>query len=511
MEATLSQVEHEVRCSEYEAIIAEKEGRINALEFRLKQLEKLIFGTKSERTETLVAPEQMTLWEQDAPAEAPPGEKQKVSYERKKKSAHAGRQKLPDHLPVEEITLYPAEDTSGMRCIGREVTETLDYTPGSLRIKRIIRPVFARPEAEQTEDVEAIVVAPLPRRPIGKGIAEAGLLAHILVAKFVDHQPFYRQIKGFKRDYGWHPGRSTFSDWLAACCKLLDPLYQELIRIILETVYLQTDESPFKVLDSDKKGKSHRGYMWVYRAPLSGLILFDYRKGRGANGVLERLEHFTGYLQTDGYSAYKTYLRKHPEVTGISCLAHIRRKFVAARDNDRRRADLALAAINFIYHVEAHCRRRGRTAEQSLALRRRLSLPVYDALLDWVGFAHAGNLSTRACGEGAQQGKPMGKALHYAKNELPKLAAYFTEGYIEVDNNLIENSIRPLALGRKNYLFAGSHRGARQAAMMYSFFASCQRLDINPRVWLEDVLRRLPDHPINRIEELLPHRWQARK
>jgi transposase len=486
---------------EYDAAIAEKDGQINALRYRLDQLERLIFAAKSERTAPASAPEQMALWDGGDGVGAKEAGKVRVTYQRKKKSVHAGRNPLPDHLPVEEITIEPEENTEGMKRIGEEITETLDYTPGSLLIKRLIRPKYARPVEQQTEGLCEVVVAQLPARAIDKGIAEAGLLAHIFVAKYVDHQPFYRQIKGFARDYGWKAGSSTFSDWLAACCTLMEPLYQCLLRAVIDTDYVQTDESPIKVLDSEKKGKSHQGYMWVYRAPVSGLVLFEYRKGRGANGVLERLQDFTGYLQTDGYSAYKTYLRKHPEVTGVSCLAHIRRKFHVALDNDRRRAQVALAAINFIYHVEAHCRSRQRTPQQRLALRRRVSLPVYEALLDWVGFAHVGNLSKGA----------LGKALHYAKNELPKLRACFSNGRIDLDNNLIENSIRPLALGRKNYLFAGSHRAAQRAALMYSFFASCHKLDVNPREWLTDVLERNANHPVNQLEKLLPHRWKREK
>ena len=466
-----------------------------SLRHRLEQLERLIFAAKSERMAPATAPEQMALWDEGTNADAEEVEKQTVTYQRKKKSAHAGRQPLPDHLPVDEVIIEPEEDTEGMKRIGEEITDTLDYVPGSLRIKRTIRPKYARPEEVAGES--AVIIAPLPVRVIEKGIPEPGLLAHIFVAKYVDHQPFYRQIKGFGRDYNWKAGSSTFSDWLAACCTLMEPLYQCLLRKVIDTDYMQTDESPIKVLDSEKKGKTHQGYMWVYRNPISGLILFEYRKGRGANGVLERLKDFTGHLQTDGYSAYKTYLKKHPDVEGISCLAHIRRKFFEARKNDRRKANMALAAINFIYHIDAHCRRRNRTAQERLSLRQCLALPVYEALLDWVIYAQANNLSKG----------DMGKALHYAKNELPKLAACFTDGRIELDNNLIENSIRPLALGRKNYLFAGSHPAAKRAAMMYSFFASCQKLEVNPTEWLKDVLTRLPSHPVNRLKELLPGEW----
>ncbi|WP_168797678.1 IS66 family transposase [Neolewinella litorea] len=434
------------------------------------------------------------MWGQSAPLPEPA--KQEVTYTRHKpKKAHPGRASLPEHLPVEEIVLEPqGVDTAGLECIGQEVTDTLDYRPGKLVIIRRIRPKYARPEADGSTTV---LVADLPSRSIDKGIPEPGLLAELCVAKYVDHLPFYRQIKRFERDHGWVVHKATVGDWFAATCSLLEPLYQQLLRTVVDSDYLQVDESTIKVLASEKKGKAHLGYQWVYRDPDSGLVLFDYRKGRGVHGVMERLADFAGYLQTDGYKAYETYLRKHPQVTGVSCLAHIRRKFFEAREQHPRLAELALAAIGFLYHVEAHCRKRGRSAAERLALRRRVSRPVYEALLDWAEYEQKNNLSSGA----------IGKALKYARDQLPRLSPCFRDGRLEVDNNLIENSIRPLALGRKNYLFAGSHEGARRAAMLYSFFASCQRLEVNPRAWLRDILERIPDHPVNRLDELLPHRW----
>jgi transposase len=494
MEAVISKAEHDKE-------IAQRDGKINALRHELEQLKRLIFSARSEkfRPTDLVSAEQLGLdfgELQGSTAETNKQDsKEKITYERRKKKPHLGRTKLPDNLPVKEILLEPKQSTEGLVKIGEEITDTLDYRPGKLVIIRRIRPKYALP---QTDGSTTVLVAELPRRPIDKGIPEPGLLAEICVAKYVDHLPFYRQIKRFERDFGWIVHKSTIDGWFAATCSLLEPLYQAVLKNVIQTDYLQVDESTIKVLDWDKKGKTHLGYHWVYRNPLSGLILFDYRKGRGANGVMERLANFEGYLQTDGYKAYQTYLKKHPKVNGVSCLAHIRRKFFEALDNHPRLAGIALAAIGYIYHIDAHCRRRKRTPQQRLALRRRLSLPVYEALLDWVKYEQANNLSKGA----------IGKALHYAKNELPKLKACFQNGRIELDNNLIENSIRPLALGRKNYLFAGSHQGAKRAAIMYSFFASCQKLDVNPREWLADVLHRISDQPINQINLLLPHNWK---
>lgn len=475
------------------------EARFNALEHQFKQLLKLMNGAKSERFVPTVTPGQISLFEPES-AEVSTSQTERISYERKKQSAkREGVRQLPDHLPVEEHVLEPAEDTTGLKCIGQEVTDTIDYQPGRLVIVRRIRPKYVKHNVceQEGEQTSSVLIAPLPSRPIERGMAEVGLLTQLCVDKYVDHLPLDRQAKRFARDYDWKVSTSTLGDWFAAVCTLLEPLYDTLQRAVIDSDYLQVDESTIKVLDRTKKGKTHLGYQWVYRNPLNGLIFFEYRRGRGAAGVMERLANFTGYLQTDGYKAYQKFLRQHPKVTGVSCGSHIRRKFHDALDNNRRCAEHVLTQMQMLYRVEAHCRKRGRSAAERLALRRRVSKPVYAELLKWIEVERASNLSTDA----------YGKALRYAADQLPKLTAVFKDGRIELDNNLIENSIRPLALGRKNYMFAGSHKGAQRAAMMYSFFGTCKQLDINPREWLCDVLKRIAEYPKLQLRELLPDQW----
>ncbi|MGB3548688.1 MAG: IS66 family transposase, partial [Saprospiraceae bacterium] len=411
---------------------------------------------------------------------------------------------------VEEIILEPTRE-EGERIedlvkIGEEVTDELEFVPGRLFIRRYIRPKYARPAAEEVEEATgeaeqaAVLIAELPERPIPKGIPGVGLLAYLIVSKYIDHLPFYRQIERFKRTDGLVIHKSTVNDWFIASCKLLEPLYEALWRNVLETDYLQGDESKIKVLDRVKKKNTHLGWMWVFRNPATKNVLFVYRKGRGANVLHETLRDFTGLLQSDGYGCYKSHAEKH-DVELISCLAHIRRKFFEAQDNHRRFAQMALSAIAYLYRVEAHLRRRDRNAEQRAALRQRLSRPAHEALLDWVNYEQANNLTKGA----------IGKALLYAKNHLPRLRVYLTDGQVEIDNNLIENTIRPLALGRKNYLFAGSHPAARRAAMMYAFFGSCKANDVNPWEWLRDVLGRIGSHSVNRLDELLPAQWKEKQ
>lgn len=482
MEATVSKADYD-----------KLEAKYNALELRFEQLLKLVHGSRKERFVPTSKPEQMALWDEDTNAGAAKVEKEKITYERKKK-AHPGRTKLPENLPVEEVIIEPEEDTAGMVEIGEEITETLDYKPGKLLKRRYIRKKYARPE--EVEGEQTVLIGELPERPIPKGIAEPGLLAHLFVAKYIDHLPFYRQIEMFKRDHGWAIHKSTINDWFAACCTLLEPLYQTLRKDVLKTDYLQADESTIKVLDSNKPGKTHLGYQWVFRNPTSGNVLFVYRKGRGANGLRETLENYTGYLQADGYAAYDKFARGR-QVKLVSCLAHIRRKFFEARDNHPEMANHALAEIQKLYTIERRARKEKMSTSERLALRQAEAKSIYKELLAWVITEQKSNLSKGA----------IGKALHYAKNQLPRLQHYLEDGRIEIDNNLIENSIRPLALGRKNYLFAGSHRGAKRAAMMYSFFASCKYAGVNPWEWLTDVLGRIGTLHVNRLDEMLPGTW----
>lgn len=496
MEVTISK-------AEYDAAMAQKDGQIAALRYELDQLKRLLFASKSERFVPASLPGQAALWDDALEHEAAAQETEKITYERTKKKAHPGRTPLPEHLPVRREVIEPQEDTSGMVQIGEEVTRKIDYTPGTLEIVEYVRPKYARPEAEQ-EELGAILIAEVPDQVIPKGIAAVGLLVQLIIAKYIDHLPFYRQIEIFKRDFGWAVHKSTINDWFAAVCTLLEPLYDALQKDVLDTDYLQGDESKIQVLDytdrKSKKGKpntkTYLGYMWVLRNPLSGNVLFTYRSGRGANVLHDMLGGFTGRLQSDGYSAYTSYIKKH-DVELVSCLAHIRRKFFDAKKNHPEKAEYALKEIQLLYAIEQIAHEGDFPHGERLRLRKVMAAPIYYQLLDWVRTEQANNLTVGA----------MGKALLYAKNHLPRLEHYLRDGRIEIDNNQIENKIRPLALGRKNYLFAGSNQGARRAAMMYSFFASCKANDINPREWLRDVLINIGNHPVNRLEELLPVQW----
>lgn len=460
---------------------------IASLKEQLAGLYKLINGFKSEKFLKEIDVDQLSLFAQATTIGAQETPKETITYTRKKKK-HAGRNALPEHLPVREVIIEPQEDTTGLKKIGEEVTETLEYTPASLVKKRTVRPKYAK------KDNEGVLIAELPRRPIDKSIAEASLLAHILVSKYVDHLPFYRQIQIFKRDFGWEPAGSTMSDWMMSCCSLLEPLYNTLKQKILKSGYIQTDESPIKVMDGDKKGSTHQGYQWVYNDPVHKLVLFNYRKGRGQNGPKELLAHYNGYLQCDGYSVYDK-IGRDPNITLAGCLVHARRKFHEALDNDKDRAEKALTIFRKIYIEERKIKKQANTnTEKIKTLRVKIIKPLLNQIKQWITEEQFNVLPK----------SKIGSAMTYFLNQYHKFENIFKDGRIELDNNLIENSIRPMAIGRKNYLFCGSHKAAQNAAMLYSFFGTCKMQNINPREWLADTLEKLPDHSIQKLEELLP-------
>lgn len=484
------------------------EEQVARLKFELETLKRLIFGQKSERfIPTQVALEQLSLFQAGA-AEAVVQQAvpimETITYEREKATAkdHPGRSPIPEHFPVEEITIEPEEDTTGLVKIGEERTETVEYTPASLVKKVIIRPKYASP---QEDGSTKILLAALPPRPIEKGIAAASLLAHIIIAKFVDHLPFYRQMKRFKRDYNWELGQSTLSDWFAACCTLLEPLYQLMVRQATSSDYLQGDESRIQVLSAqrydengkplktapDKAGKTHRGWMWVVHAPLLRLVVFNYEKGRTAEAAKTLLQDFAGYLQVDGYDAYNQ-IAARPDVQRLGCWAHARRKFFDARQSDPRRSGQALGMIQQIYAYESQCRQL--PAGERKAYREQHIRPLMKAFKYWLD-EQAPFVTPKS---------PTGQAFTYAQNQWPWLYAVLEDGRLELDNNLIENKIRPLALGRKNYLFAGSHEAARRIAMMYTFLGTCAANDVNPFEWLKTTLEKIPTTKLSELHSLVP-------
>jgi transposase len=469
------------------------ESRINQMQFQIDQMNRLLFGSKRERFIRNADENQLILPFEVEPLQSPEKEQEVITYvrEKAKRENHPGRLTLPSHLPVEEIVIEPKEDTTGLKCIGKEITDQLELVPAKLYIKRFIRPKYIKPTDESALNHQGII-AELPTFPIEKGIAGPGLLAQIMVDKFVDHLPIYRQIERFKRE-GINMPSSTLNGWQESVCNLLEPLYDTLKHRVLSQGYLQVDETPIQVLDKTKKGKTHRGYHWVYYSPLEKTVFFDYNNGRSREGPTKLLKNFKGYLQTDGYSVYDIFGQKE-HITQLNCMAHARRGFEKALDYDKTRVEYAMDMFQKLYAVEQRARDENLTPEQRHTLRLDQSLPILNELGKWIAETYKTVLPKSA----------LGKALAYCIPRWDNLIAYLNDGSLEIDNNLAENAIRPIALGRKNYLFAGSERGAERAAMFYSFFGTCKKQNINPFDWLKKVLEVIPDYKVNQLTDLLP-------
>ena len=466
-------------------------------------MKRLVFGRKSERFVPEQSPaEQLNLFVQHDHEGTDGKTVQQAVQAYSRSKAKPKRMKLPDDLPVVEVRIDPHPDeVEGWVKIGEDITEELDYVPGYLRINRYIRPKYARPKNEQNADTEGnnIFIAPLPSRVIDKGIPSAGLLAYILVSKFVDLLPYPRIIQIFKRA-GMDIPASTVNGWVAKCVELLRVLYLWHKARMVECDYLMADETKIRVLKSpnqaNKKNKAHQGYFWVYYDPGGKQTLFIYDPGRGGKYPREHLHAFKGHLQTDGYSAYEAFDQKE-DVTLLACMAHIRRKFEHALDNDKARASHVLESMHGLYALERKAREKEYSHEQRLALRQQEARPIMDKLKTWL-------VENR---DKVLPKSNIGEAITYACNRWKYMERYLEDGKLEIDNNLVENAIRPVAIGRKNYLFAGSPQGAEWAAILYSLLSSAANCGHNPSEYLKDILLRLPDQPLNYLDELLPTNW----
>lgn len=476
-------------------LLLEKDFRIFKLENELAQLKRMIFGSKSERFVSSVNPSQLTLEITTEENIITPVEEKTVveTHERvnKKNKNHHGRQLLPESLPREVTTIYPEgyDETSTEKPIGVEVTEILEEIPGKFYVKRFERLKFKTEEGK-------IVIGELPVRLIEKGLFGEKLITRILIGKYCDHIPLHREQQRLKRA-GIDIPYSTIVDVPRQVIAKLASLYGELKTQTMSSTYIQVDETPHPVLDSSVKKKTHRGYLWVYRSPEKKLVLFDYRKGRGREGPRELLENFSGFLQSDGYPVYDEFGLKN-NITLIGCMAHARRYFEKALDSNREPAAYFIKRLQEVYAVEREIKQNNIIGDEIIALRKEESLPVLNELEQWL----KEKLNT------VTPKSPLGTAIGYSLSRWKKLTAYTNESFLEIDNNLVENAIRPTVLGRKNYMFSGSHEGASRSAMMYSFIGSCKINGINPAEWLEDILLKISDTKLNELVSLLPNAWK---
>lgn len=480
---------------DYKSLYEQSQLRIVALEQQLHQLQKMIFGSRHERfVPSTPDTSQLSL---DIQAESTVScsvvDAKKITYTRfnttveQKPLQHPGRMKLPEGLRREEIIIDPGEDITGCKKMGEEITEILEYQPGELFVKKYIRNKYAK------QNNEGVLIGELPSRTIEKAMAGAGLLAQIVIDKYADHLPLYRQMQRFERS-GVKLPYSTLTDWVSSTCKLITPLFDALKAEVLKSDYLHADETPIRVMDKDKKGETHRGYYWVYQNSIRKIVFFDYQEGRGRDGPIEILQNFRGYLQTDGYSVYDIF-DKQNEITLIHCMAHARRMFNEALQNDESRAGYAMKEIQKLYAIERNCKEQNLSVDEIKTVRQHQSVPILTSLGEWMKEQYI-QVTPKST---------IGKALSYSIERWKRLSLYTENGMLNIDNNPVENSIRPVALGRKNYLFAGSHEAARRSGMLYSLLATCRMNGIEPYTWLKNMLEKIPSHPINKIKDLLPH------
>lgn len=474
---------------------------IQSLQLQLVELKAMLFGSRGEK---FVAPSaaqgiQLDMFPDDKLGEHVVTKTTIIpSFEKKQTRLnvnHPGRNPLPEGLRREVITLQPDGDVSNLKEVGREIKEVLEYQPGELFVKQYVRPEYIEPSEDGLNARR--VIAPLPVVPLEKSIAGASLLTHLLVNKWVDHQPVYRQLEIFKRQ-NVTINYSTVSGWIKDAMTLIEPVYNLHCKEVLNTDYLNVDETTIKVLDKDKKGTTHRGYYWVYYDTGRKLALFDYQPGRGAIYPRSMLHRFKGYLQSDGYDAYETF-DKIEGVTTLCCWAHARRKFYETKGYDNTGAEKILTQIQRLYEIEAHCRDECLTLEQIKDYRLTHAVPILRALQKLLQDLLVKSLPS----------SPLGKAISYTLKRWEKLCIYTTDGKLRIDNNLVENSIRPVALGRKNYLFAGSHERAQDAAMLYSLFATCRLHNVNPEKWLTDLFEKINVTAGNDLHLLLPQNYTA--
>jgi transposase len=478
----------------HESEIARLGNKIVTLEHHLSWLERQIFGSKSER---FIPNDQQTELPLGGVASTPIETQQRtVTYQRTelKQAAGHGRSVMPTHLPVKEQVIEPAEDVSGCVHIGDEISWEYEYEPGTLFIKKYIRRKYALPQGD------GIAIGDLPTRVIPKGNFGPGLISRLLIDKYVYHLPFDRQRRKYKSEFDVDFAESTLCDVARQVCEQwISPLYKVMIASLLKTTYLMADETPLPVLIKTVKGKTHRGYLWVYYDPLGKMVVFDYRHSRSRDGPNDFLKNFSGTLQIDGYEGY-TDVNARPDIVVAGCMAHVRRYFEQAMDSDRKNAEYALQEIGNWFEVERQAAQDNLSHDERLALRKEKTVTSMDTFEQWMKNLVSSSILLPK--------SPMGKAVGYAQNMWPRFAAFKTDGRIELSNNFVENAIRPVAIGRKNWMFAGSEDGAQRSAMFYSVVCSAQLHGIDPFEYVRDLLIRLPDYNQQKLADLLPVNWK---
>jgi transposase len=479
------------------ATLTEAEAEIERLRLIIQKLQRSQFGRRAERLDD----DQLLFGFDDLNADIARVEATLPLTTVKPSRLRADRPSLPAHLPREDIRLDLDHQTcpccgGALHAIGETVSEMLDHVPARLRVIRICRPRYG------CRACGSIHQAPAPERPIAKGLASPGLLAHVLVAKYCDHLPLYRQSQIFAR-HGVEIDRSTLANWVGGACWWLEPLQARLAEHVFASPKLFADDTPIPVLDPGR-GRTKTGRLWVYARddrPWSGpeppAAVYFYSPDRKAERPAAHLQDFHGVLQVDGYAGFER-LTLPGDIVLAACWAHARRKFYEVHQaTDSPIAAEAVKRIAQLYAVETAIR--GQTSTDRKSARQANSLSLANAMKVWLEM-QLGRVPPAG---------PLAEAIRYALARWPALTRFLEDGRIELDNNPVERAIRPVALGRKNHLFAGSDGGGVRWATVCSLIATAKLNNVEPFAWLRDVLQRMTDgHSASRLDELLPWNWQ---
>jgi len=411
---------------------------------------------------------------------------------------------MPEDLPTEEIIIEPEavkQDPSGYQCIGEEVTEELDVVPTRYFRRRIIRRKF---KSKVNRD-RPPVIAPLPPRVIEGGYASPGLLTDIILKKYMDHLPLYRQEQILKTRHGIDLSRKTMCDWVRVVADWLQPIYNHIREDLRASAYLQIDETPVRYC-LEEGGGSGQGYFWLFHHP-GGDVLYEWYTSRAADCLDTMLKAFSGTVQCDGYGAYTSYARQRREqiekkesdkpIDLSACWAHARRKFHEALGECPGQARWILHQIGMMYRIEKELR--GKGAQLRQAVRGADAAMILARLEKVLKLKLAQHLPNSA----------MGKAISYALSLWPQLLRFRDDGRLEIDNNLIENAVRPTAIGKKNWMFIGHPDAGQRSAIIYTLLECCKRRGINPQEYLKDILERIPAMTNQQTRSLTPVNWLA--
>lgn len=504
----------QARLSAQEAVTArlgkdaeEKAAKIRELQHRLDLLARQLFGRKAER----VDPNQLKLaFEQvSEEGEAPPPFVHEAPDEEsgprsKSKRKRNGRLKLPEDLPRERHEIHPPSEDLACPCgaerrkIGEEVTQLLDYQPASFKVVEHVRVKYACASCQ-----EGVVCPDLPALPIDKKRPSrpgAGLLAELIVSKYGDHLPLNR-LEGVFERHGVRIAKSTLSDWIRDVALVLEPIAEEIANQVLACDVVQTDETGIRVRDPTFKRSTRPGRIWVYGG-LPGQAYFAYTPTKEGKHPARFLRDYSGYLQADAYSGFDR-LYADGSIVEVACWAHTRRKFFEAKDTAPVESAWAMHAISRLFEVEREATEHELDVDERGALREEKSRPIAESFFEWLESLRDTMLPR----------SPLAKAVGYALNQREALLRFLEDGRLKLDNNRAERSLRQVAVGRKNWLFAGNAKGARRAAVLYTLVVSCKELGLSPFDYLRDVIVKAgdPDFPASRIAELTPIGWARSK